>query len=227
MKKALRKRMYSFLLKRGGIRFANYSYIKRNISLPDAWLEFPLYFIHVPKSAGTSICAALNMPDSGHLLFGEMRKNTAKLLAKKRCFIVVRNPLARLLSTYKYAKMALNHNSVNTSCSFAEYPTFESFLEGLIYSEEMLHHYFIRPASDFYNSAVSFGAIVDVIRFEDINAILPKYLGVHGVEIGALPYKNVGTGEVGLEKVSPRIQAKILKLYHDDEVLRKKAIATC
>lgn len=72
-------------------------------------------FIHIPKTAGTSIAKSLGFYESSHITIKEIEQQLNKKEFKdyyKFCF--VRNPWARFLSLYNYARMDENeyHSAV-------------------------------------------------------------------------------------------------------------------
>lgn len=219
--------IYSPLVSAMPIEFVNLYYRFKNISKPDAWKKAPVYYIHVPKTAGSSICDALGLPDSGHLLFSEMRAETAHLLSQKRCFIVIRDPLHRLLSTYHYAKDAKNNNRRNIVNFVGGFETFEGFLNEVIHNNKILQHYFLRPASHFYNDAVANGANVDIIKFEDVNTVLPEYFNDFGLDISELPRKKVSKSKKNNQiKIPTYMSNKLSEYFLEDEVLRSRALTS-
>jgi hypothetical protein len=196
----------------------------KKIEQPDQWLDFPIYFIHVPKTAGTSICAAFGMPDAGHLLFEEMRRETATHLASKPCFIVVRDPLDRLISTYTYAQEARGSGRRNLVGFIGSFPTVEDFLTEVLENRKLQTHYFIRSANTFYQSAASFGANIDILRFEDINTSFPEYLKSFGLSYYPLPFKKVSKNRLSRrDEVSSEITQRVLDLFSEDDNLRRRA----
>jgi len=61
-----------------------------------------LIFIHIPKTAGTSIQETFSMEDSGHYTCKELKKKYPKEWDIYTKFAVIRNPWDRLVSNYYY-----------------------------------------------------------------------------------------------------------------------------
>ena len=67
--------------------------------------EHKLFFIHVPKAAGTSITETLKMDDVGHHPAQYYAFKYPSQWNKWKKFTVVRNPWDRMVSNYEYAKL--------------------------------------------------------------------------------------------------------------------------
>jgi chondroitin 4-sulfotransferase 11 len=65
-----------------------------------------ILFIHIPKTAGTSIFKMLNMPENhGHIIWEKYEKLDKDLFNRSFKFAIVRNPWDKFVSCYEYAKM--------------------------------------------------------------------------------------------------------------------------
>ena len=108
-----------------------------------------IVFIHIPKAAGTSVCDSLYQARVGHFTLAEMRlsdNRSAPQPADKNgidglpSFSVVRDPLARLQSSYRYArdgggsKGSINPDPVYQSNSFR---SFSAFLSEWLVNQEL------------------------------------------------------------------------------------------
>lgn len=196
----------------------------KTLNQPDSWLDFPLYFIHIPKTAGTSICSALQMRDPGHLLFKEMRRATARKFSQKRCFMVVRDPLERLVSTYNYATDAWIEGRRHLVGFIGSFNSGEEFLSRFISTPKLHQLYFLRPAFQFYQDALDHGAHVDILRFEDIERVFPAYMNSIGFPPAELTREKVSRSKkFKKEHVPPEISNRIYDIFSDDEALRRHA----
>ena len=69
-------------------------------------LKNRIFFIHVPKTGGTSIANALGISDYTHIKAWEVAASGNRPLLKNNfSFGVVRNPFDRFISLYNYARM--------------------------------------------------------------------------------------------------------------------------
>lgn len=113
------------------------------------WNRAGCIFIHIPKVAGTTINHALYGRTLGHYTIREVRSAFPRLV--ERCFVfsVVRNPLSRLYSAYRFAKagstadMAIHEPS---KYRIKEFETFERFIrEWLVYQDLSACDHVFRP----------------------------------------------------------------------------------
>ena len=69
------------------------------------YLEANIVFIHIPKSAGSSICNSIYGKRAGHFTRKELESSAdGYKLASLPIFTVVRHPYSRTISAYEYAK---------------------------------------------------------------------------------------------------------------------------
>ena len=108
-----------------------------------------IVFIHIPKAAGTSVCDSLYQSRVGHFTLAEVRGSQARRAAQPSehsdidglpTFTVVRDPLARLQSSYRYArngggsKGSISPDAVYQSRSFR---SFSAFLSEWLVDQEL------------------------------------------------------------------------------------------
>ena len=111
-------------------------------------------FLHIPKAAGTSVCSALYGGRVGHFTLAEVRR--ARRYARVRHlpgFTIVRDPLSRLLSSYRYASNGGGTEGGMTpdpAYRSTKFRSFASFLEEWLIEQDL--HTLDRvfwPQSDF------------------------------------------------------------------------------
>jgi hypothetical protein len=68
------------------------------------WVNSGIVFIHIPRSAGTSINQALYGRFMGHATAAEIRRWGSHALKSLPSFAITRNPWERLVSAYRFAK---------------------------------------------------------------------------------------------------------------------------
>jgi len=106
-------------------------------------------FIHIPKTAGTSISQTLFNIGSRHVPYFEYEKANRRKFQRYFKFAFVRNPWDRLVSTYCFLKKGgLNEmDRVWAEKHLADYDSFDSFVHGWENVWRWVHfkpqHYFI------------------------------------------------------------------------------------
>ncbi len=81
----------------------------------------PFLFIHINKTAGSSIQAALNIPHE-HMTAEQYRKRLSKWQFEKRFkFAIVRNPWGRAVSHYHYRVQTNKSNLASNTLSFSDW----------------------------------------------------------------------------------------------------------
>lgn len=108
-----------------GDQFVMAQYKKRSVR---RYLKAGIVFIHIPKSAGTSVCDSLYGSRVGHFTLDEMKQASEYpgLVGLPR-FSIVRDPAKRLYSSYEYAKNGGGSDGSISPDPAYESPQFKSF----------------------------------------------------------------------------------------------------
>ncbi len=196
----------------------NYLYYRRYRRRSELWINAPFYLIHIPKSGGKSISAAVNLDDPGHILMEDLPQSLQKQLAHKPCLAVVREPVARLISTFKYAHRNYKRKSSATGlASVASYYDINDFIENQVNPDFVNKHYFFMPASRYINSAMRCGAKVDIIDFADFECEVERYLKAAGFLSISLGQENVSFETPDLNiSLSPESKNYLEYIYNAD-----------
>jgi hypothetical protein len=83
---------------------------------PNVNLEKGFIFIHIPKTAGTTIYNSLGMEKSYHKSLEYYKNNIdSDVFMRLKKFAFVRDPLSRFVSLYNYARLEVSyfHNNIN------------------------------------------------------------------------------------------------------------------
>lgn len=129
-------------------------------------------FIHIPKTAGTSLLQSLGKKRAGgrdHISWLVYRKSDAQKFKRYFKFAFVRDPLDRTYSAYKYLLRGGNQSGdLMVAERIKQYPSFEAFvLEGLE-KGHFRSHVMFRPQADFVVNGND-EIVVDFIgKFENI-----------------------------------------------------------
>ena len=95
------------------------------------WRKAGCVFVHVPKTAGTSVSHALYGRPLGHYSADQIWSAFPGLMTKSVSFAVSRDPYARLISAYEFAKAGrTQHMGVVNPAQYGSsvFATFESFV---------------------------------------------------------------------------------------------------
>jgi hypothetical protein len=148
------------------------------------WRRQRCIFIHVPKVAGTSINRALYGRPLGHFTASEIRTTFPGL--SKRClmFAVVRNPWARTLSAFKFARAGrtdLMGMARPEQYRTPEFETFGRFLRDWLAPRDLSALDFVfRPQMEFISDQDGSFLVDSWGRLENLEgalAIVEKHVG--------------------------------------------------
>ena len=147
-------------------------------------------FVHIPKTAGTSISFGLYNEDPWHYKLEDYSYISRATFRKLFKFTFVRNPYDRLASTYSYSfKHVQTHP--HTSVRFiTQYPTFDDFIFEWVKKVDVNSHYFLAPQYSFIKSPFD-GIEIDFIgKFENLDREYQKVKEKLG-RANTLPCKNI------------------------------------
>jgi chondroitin 4-sulfotransferase 11 len=102
-------------------------------------------FIHIPKSAGTTVSYALYGGDPWHYSVDECRFIDSEKFDRYYKFAVIRNPISRLVSTYNYAKTHIEQNPKSSIAFMSKYDSFDDFIMNWLTPENARAHHFFGP----------------------------------------------------------------------------------
>ena len=126
------------------IRFGIHRRMHR-AALP-VWARSPFVLLHIPKTAGTSLNHALGMPGLGHLTYRELCETAPGWFDhRKRYIAVLRDPVDRLRSAWRYARQTRARKGWTSLAHIACHPTLDSLLNTVRPARD----YFLRPAATF------------------------------------------------------------------------------
>ena len=97
------------------------------------WKKYNAIFIHVPKAAGVSVNRAIYGRPLGHFFARDIKKLCPKTFEQAYTFSVVRHPIERLYSAYRFSrKGGTNVMGMKNPTFYISHPnfvTFESFVK--------------------------------------------------------------------------------------------------
>ncbi|WP_413284607.1 sulfotransferase family 2 domain-containing protein [Vibrio sp. MA40-2] len=190
--------------------FPHINYVKRRKFL----------FIHIPKTAGTSILDALSIDFRQHYDYRVYKAANPKAFNKAFKFCFVRNPYQRVISTYNYLKQTDGEevdiylkNLIEQEC-----PTFESFVNYFINHNKVSLHPLFRPQYSFIYD-IDGSCKVDFIgRFENIADDFKTICQKINVEFN-LPNKNRSKNKLTISPLNQELADIIYSCYQQDFIL--------
>lgn len=94
--------------------------------------ERRLVFVHIPKNAGTAVETSLRMRSTGHKRWSDYRDMYPREWGEYRSFAIVRDPVARFVSCFRYAKMRRSywHSAVPGEVAlYGQHPDFSTLVD--------------------------------------------------------------------------------------------------
>lgn len=161
-----------------------------------------LVFVHVPKNAGTAVEKSCAMRATGHKPWFVYQKSFPEEWKQYQSFGIIRDPVDRFISCYRYARMERSywHSSVpGESAVYGRHPDFDvaskcsfsEFVEKVIRREIRLMHPGWLPQSHWLCNGTTI--MVDrIIRYSNLTAELNE------IGVVDLLRQNVSSGSDGL-----------------------------
>lgn len=151
----------------------------------NAMVRAGVMFIHVPRTGGSAVARALYGRNLPHLTIGYYRSLGNRRLAGLPSFAIVREPVDRLASAYRFlvaGGTAVVASSRYDPRGLAQSPSFDAFVETIAFDPAALHIYDpIRPQADFVTDEHGSVLVDRLFRFDDLatgDAALAEWIGV-------------------------------------------------
>lgn len=185
-----------------------------------------IVFIHIPKAAGTSVCDSLYSGRVGHFTLAEMRRsgNCIKEQSAGKTgidglptFSVVRDPLARLYSSYRYARDGGgSKGSINPEPAYQSnaFRSFSAFLSEWLVDQELtsLDRVFW-PQSRFVEDIA--GKVDFIGKVEDMGEV-EKWLRSTVSDSLEIPHLNRSRRQQDAAPVAASDRSIVQALYRED-----------
>lgn len=186
------------------------------------WREAGLIFVHVPKNGGTSINTAIYGRFMGHVRVRDIERVRPGLLEELPSLAVTRNPWARALSAWRFARRGASMAEGPQIRHAARYdrPEFASFerfvLDWLPGRDLDREDYVFRPQSHFLLDRAGQTGVTHLGRIEKPESYLPFLEETLGrpVEIGHV--NRTGGGGHYREAYTPEMRDAIAQCYAAD-----------
>lgn len=152
--------------------------------------EKKLIFIHIPKNAGTSIIKSMGL-DNIYMdkSFDDYKKHYAKYWDTYKKFTVVRNPLDRIISSYKFARMEesgwfstfIENEEVHPHYEICQKMDVNDYIN-FLYKDKENHTMWTFPQTFFISNRYNDVSEIDVIiKYEKLLSGL-KRIGIDSIE---------------------------------------------
>jgi hypothetical protein len=168
--KLLPKQQRAFLLGRLSVvdrQVVNKS-MSANLHFPNAFAQHACLFIHVPKCAGSSVCAALFEDWSpGHLPLYWYEQQFPEEFAVCFKFAFVRDPLERAYSAYAFLRgNSLGRRDLAAQKLVNHYRDFDDFVARWLHPETISRQLHFAPQTDFLTDSLGHLAL-DFIGYQE------------------------------------------------------------
>lgn len=172
-----------------------------------------IIFVHNPKTAGTSIKRALQLSidNADHRIPTYLIH--PKTWEEYFSFVVVRHPIERLISSFRY-----HSNPEYKGSYYRRYPCIHQLTFEQYFNLMVKEPYAIRPQIDYIQHSFSDKQIDMVCRFENLANDLNLVFNILGIKT-KLPHLNISPGRKRDDyfKTEEFFKA-VIKYYHDDFV---------
>lgn len=174
-----------------------------------------LIFIHIPKSAGTSLSRHLyEGVEVGHHRAVDVQRWLPEEFDRYPSLSVVRNPYARLVSAYYYLKAGGN-NDVDAAFArrvLSKYPTLSRFVESGLKDSIVLRWIHFVPQYRFLCNHNQLVVVDTVVKLEDLQC--SKELARLGIDVSNLQRSN--QGPLKDDVLSSREKEIVYEVYQED-----------
>lgn len=176
---------------KGGFR----TELMKRDKFPGAFHYYKCIFVHIPKSAGTSVCKAIFGYQIGHRTYADYVMNSPANLDHYFKFSFVRNPWDRVLSAYLYLR---DHSDSSTpeddewaESNLRSYCDFNEFVQEWVNNENILQKVHFIPQYKFISDENGVIKMDFVGRFEDLTNDFKYITSIIGQTERNLPSTNV------------------------------------
>ena len=151
-------------------------------------------FVHIPKTAGTSISQALYKEQPKHHPLKIYKNLDSERFENYFKFAFVRSPYDRLYSTYRYARKISHPVYRGPLSDIAKYDSFEQFVFEWCDRQKISEHYFLKAQVDYLSLGGDSIDVDFVGKFENLQEDFNRLCKLIGID-ATLPVSNVSTSD--------------------------------
>lgn len=164
----------------------------------DAWADADFYFIHIPKCAGTSFVGITGRESVGHVLYRDLPPEFRARIADKPHLAILRDPVDRLASVFKYAHRTERSYNSTPLASMTPWLNFSDYITQGLRRDRPETHYFLRPASLFLEGAPR--DRISFVNFQRLEEGIAAFMQAIGRPFqGRIPRDNVSEAAPDLD----------------------------
>lgn len=178
-------------------------------------------FIHIPKTAGTSVLNALNIKFRQHLEWSVLEAADPALFRRCYKFCFVRNPYDRLVSVYTYLRDG-GAGEVDKNLHelvSKKYDSFDKFVLGYLDKDNIHEHPLLKPQYLFIYGFNRECKVDFIGRFENISSDFEGLTNKLSLEDVHLPKMNASKRAEFSDYYNNEIKEKVYSLYVKDFVV--------
>jgi hypothetical protein len=170
-------------------------FLSNDLDLPIDFLKYKCIFIHIPKCAGTSIKNSLfSSKCHSHMPLNFYEKAHPEFYREAFKFSIVRNPISRAYSAYRYLKFGSNGRNATCKELINKYDDFDSFILNWLKPENAKKIIFFNPQYEYLTNSLGKISVDFIGKQESINMDFLKIQQILGVA-GNLKHDNPSSGE--------------------------------
>tara|TARA_B100001564_G_scaffold131398_1_gene110044 strand:+ start:4224 stop:4811 length:588 start_codon:yes stop_codon:yes gene_type:complete len=182
--------------------------------------ENKYYFLHIPKTGGSTVRVLLRPLDSWREIYHEPLSKKPEAYT----FTTIRNPLDRLVSAFFYlSRGGINKSDKADSERFSISDSFDNFVHRLTSNPK---HYFkqqhLRPMIEYINDVKY---IDRFMVFDDLEReIISLYKMITGKDLKKIPHRNKSKHKYFETYYTKKTKALVESVYSEDLKLYQKAL---
>ena len=176
-------------------------------------------FIHIPKTAGKSVCKMIGVRGARHLRYVDYERHLQLKIDDYYLFTVVRDPMDRLRSAYSYMKSGGNQSAKDLQFHrdwIAPFTNLQEFVREALQAPPVAESGKFRPQTDFLiDQHQQYVERIVKLRFENLAAEV-KHLPQQLLNHSQLPHLNASDKHRETLTVDPETQSRIYDFYRED-----------